>query len=267
MATEPFSTNSDGNMFSGVSGYNTTDARSPALGRSSRDFVADTGPGAAAPGLFSAPDAETMPRAGDDPEADRCTGRDRKTNPNVDPDTRLGLRPMTRGMVAPQLSPYPESGPGTRAATGAVAGLIGVAVAMPLWYLAYRGWVAPPPPPVAAARAWFNAGTTGEIVFGVVASAVAGAALGALFGLVVRKPTILKGMIFGLVPALVQWLVVGPLTGQGLFLGGTAAGIGLPLLFDVLLWGAITGYFCGRWLRPPYSAAVDPDVTSAVPNP
>ena len=46
MAREPFSSNADGGGASGVSGYNTTDARSPALGRSSRDLVADTGPGA-----------------------------------------------------------------------------------------------------------------------------------------------------------------------------------------------------------------------------
>ena len=59
MAREPFSSNPDASSVNGVSGYNTTDARSPALGRSSRDLVSDTGPGAAPQGLFSTPDTDT----------------------------------------------------------------------------------------------------------------------------------------------------------------------------------------------------------------
>ena len=90
-----------------------------------------------------------------------------------------------------------------------------------------------------------------------------------LFGFLIRRPTILKGMIFGFVPMLFQWLVLSPLLGDGLFFrrSGIAAGIGLPLLFNVLIFGSLLGYFSGRWLRPPYAGAVDPDVTSAVANP
>ena len=264
MAREPFSTNTDGNGFSGVSGYNTTDARSPALGRSSRDLASDTGPGAAPQELFTTPDADSETTTGSarerTPDADR---RDRKTNPDVDPDTRLGLRPATAGMVAPGQPAYPESGPRTRAATGAVAGLIGGAVAAAAWYAVHWAGVAAPPPSLATARAVLGMGGVGGTVVGVVASLVTAAAWGALFGLLVRKPTVLKGMLFGVLPALVQWLVLAPLARQPMFFGGTAAAIGLSVLFCVFVWGGLTGYHCGRWLRPPYSAAVDPDLTTA----
>ena len=85
---------------------------------------------------------------------------------------------------------------------------------------------------------------------------------GALFGLLVKKPTILKGMIAGILPALFQWLVLAPLAHQPPFFGATGAAIALPVVFCVFVWGGLTGYYCGRWLRPPYAAAVDPDLTT-----
>ena len=69
MAREPFSGNAD--RISGVGGYNTTDARSPALGRSSRDLASDSGPGAAPERSFTTPDTdtETLTGPGRDSEA------------------------------------------------------------------------------------------------------------------------------------------------------------------------------------------------------
>jgi hypothetical protein len=260
MAREPFSTNADGNGFSGVSGYGTNDARTPALGRSSRDLAADTGPGGAPPGMYDAPDvdtdAPTGTGTGTPTDADHAR-RDKKTNPEVDPDTRLGLRPTTAGTVAPALPVYPASGPRTRMAAGGLAGLIGAAVAAAVWYALFWAGVAPQPPSLAVVREVVAGGFV-PVVLGLVASVAAGGVWGMLFGLLVRKPTVLKGMAFGVLPALLQWLVLPPLTGAP-----AAAGIVLPLLFSVFVWGTLTGYTAGRWLRPPYSAAVDPDLTSA----
>jgi len=265
MAHEPFATNGDASGTSGVSGYGTTDARSPALGRSSRDLASDTGPGAASENLYTTPDADTQTTTGTG--RDRTSGnepslRDRKTNPDVDPDTRMGLRPATRGLVAPRQPAYPTSGPRTRAATGFAAGLIAGAIATAAWYALFAMRVSPLPPSLAVART--TAGpAAASLALGIVGSVVAAAAWGALFGLLVRKPTVLKGMAFGLLPALFQWLVLAPVSHQPMFFGATAAAIGLPVLFCVFVWGGLTGYFAGRWLRPPYSAAVDPDLTGA----
>jgi hypothetical protein len=261
MAREPFSGNADG--FSGVGGYNSTDARSPALGRSSRDLASDSGPGAAPERSFTTPDTdtETLTGPGRDSEAGAIP-RDRKVNPDVDPDTRLGLRPATEGLVAPKLPTYPESGPRTRAATGAVAGLIGGTVAAAIWYAAYWSGAAATPPSLATARAALGLNGVAANAVGLLGSVAAAALWGALFGLLVKKPTILKGMIAGILPALFQWLVLAPLSRQPLFFGASAAAIALPVLFCVFVWGGLTGYYCGRWLRPPYSGAVDPDLTT-----
>lgn len=266
MAREPFSGNDGGvSGASGVSGYNTTDARSPALGRSSRDLVSDTGPGAAAEGLFTTPDTDTETTTGTG--RDRTTGdegirRDRKTNPDVDPDTRLGLRPATAGMVAPRQPAYPESGPRTRMATGATAGLIGSAVAAATWYAIHWAGVASAPPSLLMVNAAMGLTGIAAVALGLLASIVAGGVWGGMYGLAVNRPSILTGMLFGILPALFQWVVLAPLSRQPLFFGGTAVGIGLPILFCVLVWGGLTGYFAGRWLRPPYSGAVDPDLTT-----
>jgi hypothetical protein len=178
--------------------------------------------------------------------------------PDVDPDTRLGLRPTTDGAVAPTLPVYPASGPRTRMATGALAGLIGSAVAGAIWYALFWAGVAPQPPSLAVVREVVAGGFV-PVVLGILGSVAAGGVWGMLFGGLVRKPTVLKGMAFGVLPALLQWLVLPPVTGAS-----AAAGIVLPLLFSVFLWGTLTGYLAGRWLRPPYSAAVNPDLTSAV---
>src|SRR3954452_19813040 len=155
MAHDPFPPNGDASGSSGVSGDPTTDGRSPALGRSSRDLASDTGPGAAAEEMFTTPDVDTQTTTGTG--RDRTTGeepslRDRKTNPDVDPDTRLGLRPATDGMVAPRQPAYPEMGPRTRAATGAVAGVVGGAIATAVWYALFWAGASPVPPSLAVAR-------------------------------------------------------------------------------------------------------------------
>ena len=295
MALEPFSTGADKSGTSGVEGYaagtgpagSSRGGLNPSFGRSSRDLASDSGPAAAPQGLWSSTadtnadttDANTAAGAGfdTDPNKRARPGESlpredgRKNNPDVDPDTRLGLRPATAGMVAPNVPTYPVSDAATRAATGAVGGVIGAAVVVVLADLLHWVGLIPATPSVAAASRLLD-GRGGPLLIFVAAafgSVIAGAMWGAVFGLLVRRPTILKGMAFGLVPALFQWLVLSPLLGEGLFFRrlGFGAGVGLPLLFNVLIFGSILGYYCGRKLCPPYTGAVDPDLTSAVPNP
>ena len=273
MAQEPFSSSGgDVSGASGVGGYaagtgpgtSSAGGLNPALGRSSRDLASDSGPGAAPHGMLTTPGTDTETFSGDAPT--RGGGDRRKTNPDVDPDTRLGLRPTTRRMVTPDLPTYPVSGTKTRTATGAVVGAGAAGAVTVLAYaLAWAGAMLPPPS-LALAKSSVGPGGFGPYAIGALAAVLAGAAWGAVFGLLVRRPTILKGMVFGFLPALVQWLVLSPLLGEALFFRGTRAGLFLPVLFNVLLWGGAVGHYCGRWLRPPYTGAVDPDATSAVPN-
>ena len=122
MPEEPFSTGADQSGTSGVGGYaagagpanSSVGGSNPAFGRSSRDLASDSGPAAAPEGLWSSTPVSRTPS---DHTAVPDERRQRKTNPDVDPDTRLGLRPATARVVAPDLSTYPVSGTRTRVAT------------------------------------------------------------------------------------------------------------------------------------------------------
>ena len=141
--------------------------------------------------------------------------------------------------------------------------MIGATVAAALWYAAYWTGAAGSPPSLATTRGLLGLNGAAANALGLLGSIAAGALWGALFGLLVKKPTILKGMVAGILPAVLQWLVLAPLSHQPLSLGASGAGFALPMLFCVFVWGGLTGYYSGRWLRPPYSAAVDPDLTTA----
>ena len=77
----------------------------------------------------------------------------------------------------------------------------------------------------------------------IAASLIAGVLWGVLFGLLFKRPTAAKGMLFGLLPTLLFWFVVAPLTGQAPFAPGHRAGLLLPLLFNSIIWGGILGAF------------------------
>jgi hypothetical protein len=134
MAMEPFAAGADKSGTSGVEGYaagtgptaSSVGGLNPALGRSSRDLASDSGPAAASQEMWSTPDTDADTRAGTD-RTGRARGEDfdtdpdhrerpgpslprqdgRKNNPDLDPDTRLGLRPAAAGVVAPKLPFYP----------------------------------------------------------------------------------------------------------------------------------------------------------------
>ncbi len=252
----------------GLSGYTgNPDLRTPALGRSSRDLASDSGPAGASEELFGTGDREselltgrTGEPAADPDAADRT--RPRKLNPEIDPDTRMGLRPAIAAAVEPDRPSYPVHAAGTRGVTGAAAGAIGAAVLAAILYTAFWTGIMPAPNFVAAERAWLGARSPAlDHLLGAAGFLLAGALWGALFGLIVSRPTVLKGMAFGLLPTLFLWLVMAPALGQPAFNGFRAEGILLPILFNVLIWGTILGYLCSSWLRPPYASATVPDAT------
>ena len=239
------------------------DAIKGTFGRSSRDLAADEpagfGPephaGADESDTFAGATAKVDPDAGGDAPLHT---RSRKFDPTVDPDTRVNLRPTTGGDAAPVHPAYDESDAGTRAATGAVAGLIAAAIALALAYALYGAGLIAAPTFLVAAEHWTGLRGAGGHVLGALRALAAGALWGALFGLFVRRPTFARGLLFGLLSALLLWVVIAPSLGRPLFLGWTAEGIGLPLLFNVFIWGGIAGTLAGRWLRPPYSADLTP---------
>jgi len=87
-----------------------------------------------------------------------------------------------------------------------------------------------------------------ELVGGVL-FVLSGAAWGALFTALVDRPTLVKGMLFGLVPALWLWLVVAPvMLGQPVFFGFQVPQLVMPFIFNVIVWGSITGWYSAERL-------------------
>lgn len=76
--------------------------------------------------------------------------------------------------------------------------------------------------------------------------AVAGGIWGAVYVLLTRRRTVASGILFGILPTLFLWLVSAPLSHMPLFLGFTAKGIILPLVFNCLIWGSFLGWYMSR---------------------
>ena len=90
--------------------------------------------------------------------------------------------------------------------------------------------------------------TIGPVVTWIIAAAlfaISGGVWGAIFGFFVRDPSVLKGMAFGILPALWLWLFVAPvILGQPFFFGFQGQHIVLPILFNVFVWGGFVGWYC-----------------------
>lgn len=82
-----------------------------------------------------------------------------------------------------------------------------------------------------------------ELVGGVL-FVLSGAAWGALFTALIKQPTLVKGMLFGLVPALWLWIIVAPvMLGQPAFFGFQIPKLVMPFIFNVIVWGSVTGWY------------------------
>ena len=89
----------------------------------------------------------------------------------------------------------------------------------------------------------------GDWVAGAVLGGLAFVLIGALWGLpfaLVPRPTVLKGMVYGLVPALFGWTVLPLVMGGELFGGFALMGLLVPFVMNVLIWGSILGWYARR---------------------
>jgi hypothetical protein len=72
---------------------------------------------------------------------------------------------------------------------------------------------------------------------------ISGGIWGIVFALLVKRPTVFKGFLFGLLPTLWLWLVVNAVLQKPLFNGFTVPGILMPLIFNMLIWGSFIGWY------------------------
>ena len=98
----------------------------------------------------------------------------------------------------------------------------------------------------------------GGWVAGAALGGVAFVLIGALWGLpfsLVPDPTVVKGMLFGFVPALFGWTVL-PLTMGGELFGGFALpALLVPFVMNVVVWGSLLGWYADRHTPEPAVAA------------
>lgn len=78
---------------------------------------------------------------------------------------------------------------------------------------------------------------------------ISGGIWGIIFTWIVKRPTILKGILFGLLPNLWIWLAIDSYFGKPLFNGFTLMGIAGPVIFNMLIWGGILGWYASRKLK------------------
>jgi hypothetical protein len=222
----------------------------PALGRTSRDLAADE-PAGREPEPIPGTDADTFSGSDTDTKdrGERVGDRGRKFNPDIPADERMGLRPTVPGDAAPDRPAYPVSGALTRMAVGFVAGLAAGAIVVAITYLLMLARVLPDPSFYYTSQAWFgDRGPAMTHGFGAAATIIGGGLWGLLFGLIVRRPTPAKGIVFGLLPAICTFLIA-PM--------GRAPLIA-ALILNVFVYGFALGRLASWWLRPPSTSDTTP---------
>ena len=78
---------------------------------------------------------------------------------------------------------------------------------------------------------------------------ISGGIWGLIFSLLVKRPTVVKGILFGILPTLWLWIVINAVIGKPLFNGFDLKGIILPIIFNMLIWGSILGWYTSRKVR------------------
>ena len=127
---------------------------------------------------------------------------------------------------------------------GGLWGSLAVAGAIALLVLA---GVAPKAMYTAAYQSVLGGGWVAATLIGGVLFLLFGALWGVPFALLVPNPTVLKGILFGLLPTLWAWTFVpAVLTGGPLFGDFTPLGLLLPIIMNCLIWGSIVGWYCAR---------------------
>ena len=104
------------------------------------------------------------------------------------------------------------------------------------------------PPFVSTYRATIDTHPADQAV-ALILFIISGGIWGLIFTWLVKRPTILKGILFGLFPNLWLWIVVNGALGKPLFNGFSLMGIVGPVIFNMLLWGSILGWYASRKLN------------------
>jgi hypothetical protein len=131
--------------------------------------------------------------------------------------------------------------------TGFIGGSIG-AIVLALITYAMQAAGKGVPPFVSTYRATIGMHPADQLV-ALILFIISGGIWGLIFTWMVKRPTVLKGILFGLLPNLWLWIAVAGALGKPLFNGFTLMGILGPVIFNMLIWGSILGWYASRKLN------------------
>lgn len=134
---------------------------------------------------------------------------------------------------------------------GFIGGCIGAIVLAIISYLMQLGGKATPPF-VSMYSATIGVHPGYQIV-ALILFIISGGIWGLIFTWIVKRPTVLKGILFGLLPNLWIWLAIDGFLGKPLFNGFSLMGIVGPVVSNMLIWGSILGWYASRKLKSPVS--------------
>lgn len=135
-----------------------------------------------------------------------------------------------------------------RLSAGFLGGALGAVLLLVIMYLLQAAGMGAPGF-VQMYQAMFGANPPMDHILGAIIFILSGGLWGLIFAMLVKQPTIVKGMLFGILPTLWLWLAVNAAIGKPLFNGFTAKGILMPLLFNVVIWGAFIGWYLSNKYR------------------
>lgn len=131
--------------------------------------------------------------------------------------------------------------------TGFIGGCIGAVVLALLAYLMQAVGKGVPP-----FFAMYSATIGTHPAYQVVALILfilSGGIWGLIFTWIVKRPTVLKGILFGLLPNLWIWLAIDGFLGKPLFNGFSLTGILGPIVSNMLIWGSILGWYVSKKMK------------------
>lgn len=128
---------------------------------------------------------------------------------------------------------------------GFIAGAIGAVILVVIMYIMQAMGMGQPGF-VAMYHGAFGEDAAGGDIAAALIFIISGGIWGAIFALLIKHPTVLKGFIFGLLPTLWLWIAVNAFIGKPLFNGFEPKGLIMPVIFNMVIWGTFVGWYLSR---------------------
>lgn len=125
---------------------------------------------------------------------------------------------------------------------GFIAGALGAVVLTVVMYILKAAGMGDPAF-VGMYRSLFDANPPADQIIAAVLFIISGGIWGVVYALLVKHPTVMNGFFFGILPTLWLWVVINAVIGKPLFNDFTLKGILMPIIFNMVIWGTITGWY------------------------